>query len=332
MPRIFHFWLTLAVILLSTGCGGDSKGDAPAPKEKDWKPLVDAARAFDDLKEFASLGGMNHLPAQREALKSGRRKIRSKLTEAGFAARDIITDSWTQKIPRLSGGGLRTTTMKNIIAILPGRRSEMIAIACHYDTKMMSESFVGANDGCSGVALTLELARQLGTKSKEDRAFTYAFVFLDGEEAVVDWRAKYEDVPDNCYGSRRLAGQADRFPIQTVILLDMVGDADLELVYEKSSHPDLNDLFTETAKDVFGIDLFGGMKEIQDDHIPFKEAGMPRVIDLIDFEYGPGNSYWHKPDDTVEHCSPRSLARVGTLVLAALPRVEGWLERELARK
>jgi len=59
---------------------------------------------------------------------------------------------------------------------------------------------------------------------------------------------------------------------------------------------------------------------------------MPRVIDLIDFDYGPGNSYWHKPADTVEHCSARSLERVGTLVMAALPRVEGWLEKELARK
>ncbi len=332
MPRIFHLWLTLAAILLVAGCGGESANNAPAPKEKDWKPLVNAKRAFADLTEFANLGGMNHLPAHREALATGRRLIRSKLEDAGFETRDIITDSWTQKIPRLNGGGLRTTTMKNILAVLPGRRPEMIAIACHYDTKMMSETFVGANDGCSGVALTLELARQLHGKSKDERAFTYLFAFLDGEEAVVDWRAKYEDVPDNCYGSRRLANQDDRFPIQTVILLDMIGDADLELVYEKSSHPDLNDLFTQTAKDVFGIDLFGGMKEIQDDHIPFKEAGMPRVIDLIDFDYGPGNSYWHKPADTVEHCSARSLERVGTLVMAALPRVEGWLEKELARK
>jgi Zn-dependent M28 family amino/carboxypeptidase len=59
---------------------------------------------------------------------------------------------------------------------------------------------------------------------------------------------------------------------------------------------------------------------VEDDHIPFLDAGIP-AVDIIDLDYGPGNSYHHTPDDTLDNVSVESLDKVGRLVLALLPRL-----------
>ena len=106
----------------------------------------------------------------------------------------------------------------------------------------------------------------------------------------------------------------------------MIGDADLNLVFEAASSPDMRRVFVKTSEEFFGRDIFGKVQQMLDDHIPFKEAGMLRVIDLIDFDFGPSNGYWHTTHDTVDKCSAQSLATVGSLVLKALPDIETWLQ------
>jgi hypothetical protein len=327
----------IALVLGSfTGCGksGNAAADPGATQEKAWTSAIDEKRAFADLQQFAAIGGISHAPDHGEQIYQGRKLIKEKLKEAGITT--FRHDAWEQIVPDAGGDARRTVRMENIVGIIPGKRPEAIAIGCHYDHKILSgKTFVGANDGCSGVALTLELARQLTRRAQEKGPpeLSLYFVFFDGEEAFISWHESYDGVPDNCYGSRRMAakrGDLEKgYPIETLLLLDMVGDRDLTLAFEVNSHGDLRAMFVKASMDLFGRDLFGKEEEIKDDHIPFKEAGMTRVVDLIDLKFGPGNSFWHTDADTVDKCAPESLAKVGSLLLATLPAVEAWLSRQL---
>jgi hypothetical protein len=132
--------------------------------------------------------------------------------------------------------------LANVIAMLPGRRSDVILLGGHYDTKYFKEfRFVGANDGGSSAGLLLELTRRLAAAPRE---FTYWLVWFDGEEARVSWTAT-----DSLYGSRRLAGeltQAGRLP-RAMILVDMIGDRDLGILRDTYSTPWLMEVLWATA-------------------------------------------------------------------------------------
>jgi Zn-dependent M28 family amino/carboxypeptidase len=201
----------------------------------------------------------------------------------------------------------------NVIAILPGRRSDVILLGGHYDTKYFKAfRFVGANDGGSSAALLLELTRLLAATPRE---YTYWVVWFDGEEARESWTAT-----DSLYGSRRLAAeltQAGRLP-RAMVLVDMIGDRDLGILRDTYSTPWLSDLLWATAARLGHARHFlGTAMGVEDDHAPFLKAGVPAAL-LIDFDYPP----WHTADDTLDKVSPRSLAVVGDVVLGALPAIE----------
>jgi len=194
-----------------------------------------------------------------------------------------------------------------------------IVLATHYDTKLMEgKNFVGANDGGSSTGLVIELARVLASGNGP---FDYWFVFLDGEEAFVEWSTF-----DSTYGSRHLAKrwQAEGIvpKIRALILLDMIGDKDLDIFYETNSTKSLMNLVRDTAARI-GLQsiLSSYQSAIEDDHLPFLDVGIPSV-DIIDLNYGPGNSYHHTPEDTLDKLSPESLAKTGKLVLAVLDELQ----------
>jgi len=209
--------------------------------------------------------------------------------------------------------------MRNLIAKKGDGEKRIIALASHYDTKLMEgKVFVGANDGGSSTGLLLELARVLAD-AKEP--LDYWFVFLDGEEAFVEWSSF-----DSTYGSRHLAekwkndGTSKR--IQALILLDMIGDKDLGLWYETNSTPKLMNLAWKSAKKIGLGSILSNVREpVSDDHIPFIDAGIPSV-DLIDLTYGPNNSFHHTTEDTLDKISAESMEKVGKLVLAMLPELQ----------
>jgi Zn-dependent M28 family amino/carboxypeptidase len=209
--------------------------------------------------------------------------------------------------------------MNNLIARKGNGNRGIIALATHYDTKLMEgKNFVGANDAGSSTGLLIELARVL---SENKDANDYWFLFLDGEEAFIDWSTF-----DSTYGSRHLAqrwkGEGIASRIRALILLDMIGDKNLDVWYEKNSTKRLMDLVWETAQK-------NGLKSIlstihapvEDDHIPFLDVGIPSV-DIIDLNYGPDNSYHHTLNDTLDKVSPESMEKVGRLVLAMLPEIK----------
>jgi Zn-dependent M28 family amino/carboxypeptidase len=209
--------------------------------------------------------------------------------------------------------------MKNIIGILPGEKPEIVLITGHYDTKQQ-RGFVGANDGGSSAACVLEMARVL---SKTKPQYTLWFVEFDGEEAVVAWDAM--DGKDNTYGSRHLVSQLQTegtlSRVKAMILVDMIGDKELDIKREgESTRWLVNAIWDAAWKIGYQKNFLREEQDISDDHLPFKEAGIP-VVDLIDFNYGPNHSYWHTNEDTLDKISGESMKIVGDAVIQALPEI-----------
>jgi Zn-dependent M28 family amino/carboxypeptidase len=177
---------------------------------------------------------------------------------------------------------------------------------------------VGANDGGSSTAVLLELARALkGTSFRND----IWLVFFDGEEAVRDWTET-----DSLYGSRHLAAQmasnGSLSHLLALINVDMIGDRDLHILDEDSSTPVLRQyLHAAAAKFGYSSHVETQPQSIDDDHIPFLQRGA-HAIDLIDFDYGPRNAYWHTAQDTPDKLSAGSLKITGSLVIEMLHMLE----------
>lgn len=266
-------------------------------------------RAFADLERLVAFGPR---PAGSHALEASRAWIISQLQKAGCK---VVQDHFVGATPN---GNI---PMVNLIAELPGTEPKhIIMIAGHYDTKLeTSFRFVGANDGGSSAAFLLEMARELqSTRHK----LTYWIVFFDGEEAVQHWTDT-----DSVYGSRhfvqKLTSNGELSRIQAMILVDMIGDAQLDIHWDQESTAWLNKLVFQQA-DKLGYSKYFLRQQplaMDDDHMPFVQAGVS-AVDIIDFNYGPNNSYWHSAQDTVQHCSPSSLAIVGRVVKATLSELE----------
>lgn len=212
-------------------------------------------------------------------------------------------------------GALR---MCNIVARFgPDSPESVVVVSGHYDTLRM-EGFLGANDGGSSAGALMALAERLDRRG----ANAVWLAFFDGEEATVEWRNQ-----DHTYGSRRLAGRwaaSGTVPrIKALINVDMVGDADLELVYEGNSDSRLRTKVWEIADELGYEAVFGrSIGYIEDDHVPFGRIGVPS-LNLIDFEYGQGHDYWHSHDDTLDKLSARSFATVLHVVETAIDRLLG---------
>ncbi len=212
--------------------------------------------------------------------------------------------------------------MANVIAVVPGRRPDVVMLAGHYDTKLFREfPFVGANDAGSSSALLIELARRLAVAPRD---YTYWLVWFDGEEARVTWTDR-----DSLYGSRRLAAdlaRAKQLP-RAMILVDMIGDRDLAIRREAHSAGWLTDIVWDAAARLgHGRHFLRDTIPVEDDHVPFLRAGVPATL-LIDFDF----PAWHTAGDTLEQVSAESLAVVGEVVLEALPSVEHYLSRQGGR-
>jgi Zn-dependent M28 family amino/carboxypeptidase len=290
--------LLALLFLFSVGCTSSPKAAVPP---------VSGEKAMEHVRAQVAFGPR---PPGSAALEKCRAYITDQLRGYGY---EVQVDEFEAGTPY--GGKV----MKNLIARKGTSSRGVVALASHYDTKLMEGiEFVGANDPGSSAGLLIELARVL---SEERGTLDYWFVFLDGEEAFVDWSTF-----DSTYGSRHLArrwqqdGTAGR--IRALILLDMIGDRNLDILKESHSTRWLSDLVWEAAAK---MGLQGILSKyagaVEDDHLPFLEAGIPSV-DIIDLNYGPGNSFHHTTADTLDKVSPESMEKVGRLVLAVLGELQ----------
>jgi glutaminyl-peptide cyclotransferase len=294
----------LLAVLALTGCGGDDGSTSTT----DTAPAAtfDAQRAFADLKAQVELGPR---PSGTPAADRTADLIADRLREAG-AVGITVQQPW-----------------KNVLATIPGSGEGTVIVSAHYDTKDAIPNFVGANDGASGVAVMLELARSLPNPMPGP---SVQFVAFDAEEA----RGNRDFLDDGARGSEqyvkyaKAGGEQGAIPldqIHALVLFDMVGDCDLQVPYELSSDKDLYGAFAEAATELTGgpepfRGTFGG---VVDDHTAFVAEGVPGV-DLIDFTYGPGTApgkWWHTPQDTLDKVCPESLNAVGEAALRVLPTI-----------
>jgi Zn-dependent M28 family amino/carboxypeptidase len=194
-----------------------------------------------------------------------------------------------------------------VVGVVPGRDPRRrVVVGAHYDTKHIP-GFLGANDGASGVAIVVQLARTIQPRTLEP---TVVFILFDGEESPDDSRSFYES---GLRGSK-VAAKAFR-RAEAMVLLDMIGDPDLSLPLETSSDERLWAALRAAARRVGVASVFPSQTTgtIFDDHTPFLRAGVP-AIDLIDFDF----TCWHQLCDDLSKVSPRSLDAVGETVVEFL--------------
>ena len=291
--------LVLCLLLFAT-LAGASQGQQE-PQGASLSPF-DRDRAFGDLETVVGFGPR---PAGSAAIEQTRRYIVEELERAGL---EPILDPFTARTP------VGNVDMVNIRAIREGSRPETIALTGHYDTKVFEEPFVGANDGGSSTAVVLEMARISG---ELDLEHSLEFIFFDGEEAVVEWTAT-----DSIYGSRydvsRRVENGTLDELKALILVDMIGDQNLAVMREVASTEWLQVIIWETAADL-GLEghFDRGGFIIEDDHIPYLDAGIA-AVDLIDFDY----PYWHTLEDTLDKTNPDSLKVIGDVLFNALPAID----------
>ena len=300
------FARAVLALALVAACAAEESPDSVVSR-------FDGERALLDLVDLVAIGPRS---AGSSGAERARRLIGERLRQAGWR---VETRPFAVESP--SG---EVVEMANVIGILEGQVRERILLVTHYDTKEIPGiRFVGANDGASGVALLLELARQLASRRP---ALTLWLVFCDGEEAF----SPTITADDGLYGSSALARQLEAAGeldhIRALILVDMVADADLNLTHDVGSSPRLQRLLQSVARDAgleSALDPHTRLLVV-DDHTPFVQLGVEPVLALIDFQFGARSSpgpYWHTERDNLSAVSADSLNTVGKLTVELTERI-----------
>jgi Zn-dependent M28 family amino/carboxypeptidase len=295
----------------ATPAPATAEQSASAPPDSAPLPHIDAKRAFEYTREVTAfgtryMGSENHKKLERYII--------DHLKEDHLKPDDIeddafVADTVEGKFP-----------VRNIIAKFPGTKDGIIVIMGHYDTvyPLRNSGFVGANDGGSSTAILLEFANQLrlATGKKRD-GYSVWLVWTDGEEAVRSWTTT-----DSLYGTRHLAEQWEKDgtlkQIKALMVMDMIGDADLNIDRDSNSMPWLLDLiYTAAEREGYQSHFYARQAAIEDDHLPFVKRGVPSA-DVIDLDYGYNNVFHHTAQDTMDKLSPKSLQIVGDTIMETI--------------
>ncbi len=309
--RVLVLMLAMAMLAFAVGAGCSER----TPRAAEPAVVFDAARAWADLETQVAMGfRVPGTPTHREV----RDWLADQLRATGAT---VMLQPFSHEL----GGS--TVQMWNIIAEIPGHGPaprERVLLAAHWDTRPTADKdpdpakrdqpIPGANDGASGVAVLLEIARQL---QAHPISRDVQVVLFDGE----DYGPGLEDM---LLGSAHYARNLPEQKPDWGILLDMIGDTDLAIPREPYSEQHakaVNDRVFAAARRLGYLRTAGmpgfvdapGAYMITDDHVPLNEVGIP-TVDLIDFDY----PYWHTLADTPAKCSRESLRIVGMVVLSAI--------------
>lgn len=309
-------WTSFLVLLgcgVVMACAGD-----PPPEQKpvaanpnaryhDAANRFDSGRAWADLKYQVELGPRVPGTASHEAcgdwLVATLQAAGARITEDRFEHTDAEGTLWP---------------LRNILARFGPEGGRRILLVAHWDTRpwadrdraeLHDQPILGANDGASGVAVLLEIARHLG---QTPPATGVDLLFTDGEDLGRPGSAE-----GFCIGTKRFVAKGHAAQVEAVLVLDMIGDADLRIPvepYSRDHAPELVDWVWGRAE-LLGVAAFvrESGNPVYDDHIPFLEAGIP-AVDLIDFEF----PAWHTHADNLSAVSEASLGHVGRVVLSLI--------------
>ncbi|MEO8495554.1 MAG: M28 family peptidase [Planctomycetota bacterium] len=315
--------LVLVTYLALFNKRGDADYQAPrtGPLTLDTIPF-DGRQAFRYLEQICEIGprpsGSAGMLKQQELLTTHFQSLGGKVDLQQFDSRHPSDGS--------------RVVMSNMIVQWHPERMQRVLFCAHYDTRPFPDqdrrnprgTFIGANDGASGVALLMELGRHLPML---EGPYGVDFVLFDAEEFIFDAnRDKY------FLGSEHFARQYVAAPpphrYRAGVLLDMVGDAHLDFYQERNSlfhaRSIVNGIW-DTANRL-GVREFVKRPgyEIKDDHLALNEIARIPTCDVIDFDYPRPRtaSYWHTEADTPDKCDPLSLAKVGWVMLEWLKGIE----------
>jgi len=238
-------------------------------------------------------------------------------SEVGWKTGDYIIEQlkrsgWQVETQEFEYQGVKA---RNIIGKLG--QGPVTILGAHYDTRLRADQdpdlskrtqpVMGANDAASGVAVLLELARSLNVP-KTGREVWLTFFDAEDNGDLDGW--------EWIVGSTHLAQHLAITPT-AMVLLDMIGDADQQLYWDRNSNPQLNEQIWKTASTLGFAQVFIPQYKwtMIDDHVPFAQRGIP-AADLIDFDYPP----WHTTFDTADKVRPLSLERIGRTL-------KTWLEQ-----
>ena len=305
--------LVTAITLAAAACGGGDSGGSAVTVRVD-RPPFDAVRAFQDLERQVAFGpripGSAGHAQQLEWLEAELRAL----------ADTVFLDPFEHVTTE--GHELDLT---NVIARFGPADGSRLLLLTHWDTRPKADQssdaadrelpVMGANDGASGTAVLLELARMF---KEQPPPGGVELLFSDGEDYG-------PSTTDMFLGARRyVQGIGGENPPAFGILLDMVGDADPSFPIEAYSMEGA----VQVVQRVWGIAADLGYRRffpmdqtsrVVDEHIQFIGAGIP-VADIIDFDYGRGNSFWHTPRDVPENTSAQTLLMVGDVVAEVVYR------------
>ncbi|HEV3021452.1 MAG TPA: M28 family peptidase [Pirellulales bacterium] len=266
----------------------------------------DGQQAFDDLRRLCDLGprysGSEGMERQQELLAEHFEACGAEVERQAFRVRHPLNG--------------KAVPMTNLIAHWHPERKERILLCAHYDTRPFPDkdlrrpkgTFVGANDGASGTALLMQLARGLGDLEGK---LGVDIVLFDGEELVFGNVGEY--FQGSTHFAREYVADGSQPRYRWAVLLDMIGDGDLQIKQEinsmswRDTRPLVESIWA-TAKRL-GVREFIARRghEVSDDHLPLHDIAKIPACDIIDLDY----PHWHTEGDTPEHCSALSLAKVG---------------------
>lgn len=309
-PRRVLPAVVLGAMVALAGCTARSEGDTttPASSRPTFNHKFDESRAWSYLQKQCDFGPRN--PGSK-----GHQECRDWLQAQLAQTADKVV---TQDFKHTFQG--KSYTFRNIFGVYGEDKDRWIILCAHWDTRpfadqeldkeLQKQPILGANDGASGVAVLLEMARMFKDKQPdvgviialfdgEDLGFRLEDMLLGSRAFAANWKTILGSVTDS---------------VDYAILLDMVGAKDMRIPREPNSQdaaPWLMDAIWKHAAEA-GLGRYFPDETgpaITDDHIPLIEAGIP-AVDLIAFDY----AYWHTVEDTPDKCSPRSLKVVGEVV------------------
>jgi hypothetical protein len=281
-----------------------------------------ADRAWKHLEALAAIGAR---ASGTEGAAKARAYIRDELTSLGL---EVVSRSTTASF---DSGDASDLELVNLEATIPGDYPDLIVLAAPYDSAYhASFEYLGVNDGASGAALLLELARVLASNPL---LYTVRLYFLDGEAPL--GRGDAEDAETRLLGSMTAASvlesRQELAGIRLLLLVNRVSDADLRIARDRFSHRTYRDAIWRAAAELGYVDVFSPVAEFDAPvagHRSFIDRGMRRTVAIVDPHFGAADAPGladHSEEDTLDRSSPRSLEIVGKVVLASLESITARL-------
>jgi len=328
--------LVLSLLVLCLGCGStpsldsapsqQTSADLDAASAREFSERIasfSADRAWRDLQALTEVGAR---PVGSRGNDRARDYLRAELENIGLEVESWEVD-YANAEARSSGAGAPEVRVTNLSAIIPGTRSQdRFLLVAPFDSRSHDDfEFIGANDGASGAAVVLEIAR---TIAADPLLYATEIVFLDGQSPFSSpdgQGASYQEV-----GSFGLASRikgAGISGVRMMLYLNRVGDADLRIARDLMSHRIYREEFWKAAAALNRTHAFprdAAFENAGIGHRYFVQIGLRQIVSIVDMSFGgdqPPGLYAGTAQDTIERCSPESLETVGVVVLGALDAI-----------